>query len=698
MATACLLSAASVAAHERRPDFILKPAHARQMGLNSLRQAVRQDGGVPLPPNLNEFIKDKKAAIQLGKAFFWDMQVGADGVTACASCHFHAGADGRSKNSLSPNLISVANKSEGPVVGYMNAQKVKDTMLRTRKLNEQMQREDFPLIKQIESLVSGEGDTLRPGPRNSNNIVGSMGTMFTHFDGIEPGFAVDKGTPLKSDLWTIGGDKRVRQVGHRNAPSVINAIFNFSNFADGHSNPFFNGQHQFGIQHDPIILVNDGEHVVLHQIQLAHGSLAGQTTQPATEPNEMAYGDADEPNFRNLPDIGRKMLGQYKATGLALRPLALQRVHPTDSVLGPLSRWPKKGLNVDGYEVLIKRAFQDKYWNSPEVLVVSETEQLTQMQGNFALFFGLAIQLYEATLVSDMTPFDQWMETGRLNRKFNVSALMGLNVFAKEGRCIACHAGPELSTSSVRQTLGGTRTIEAVKMYKGFALRDVGFYNIGVTPTSDDIGRGNTDFKKAPISFARQALMRRLDIAPIAFQILGNEFINAVEPLTGERVCDDTDKNGYCGANEAILPAFHRVAVDGAFKAPGLRNSELTGPYFHNGGAATLRQVVQFFNRGGNFCRTNAQDLSPEIRPLHLSSEQERWLVAFLMSLTDERVRYSQAPFDHPELMLPVDGTDASASAILHATGKEGSSKPLGTFLGLHPQDPIFTPTGLCQQ
>jgi hypothetical protein len=48
-------------------------------------------------------------------------------------------------------------------------------------------------------------------------------------------------------------------------------------------------------------------------------------------------------------------------------------------------------------------------------------------------------------------------------------------------------------------------------------------------------------------------------------------------------------------------PANFRAAVNGAFKTPGLRNVELTGPYMHNGSMATLEQVVQFYNRGGNF-------------------------------------------------------------------------------------------------
>src|SRR5690242_14231051 len=46
---------------------------------------------VPEPPNLFQFVKSKPAAIKLGKAFFWDMQVGSNGLQACASCHFHAG-------------------------------------------------------------------------------------------------------------------------------------------------------------------------------------------------------------------------------------------------------------------------------------------------------------------------------------------------------------------------------------------------------------------------------------------------------------------------------------------------------------------------------------------------------------------------------------------------------------------------------
>ena len=61
---------------------------------------------VPDPVQLVAYIADKTAALKLGKALFWDMQVGSDGITACASCHFHAGADSRSKNQVSPGVLA----------------------------------------------------------------------------------------------------------------------------------------------------------------------------------------------------------------------------------------------------------------------------------------------------------------------------------------------------------------------------------------------------------------------------------------------------------------------------------------------------------------------------------------------------------------------------------------------------------------
>src|SRR5437588_3000222 len=59
---------------------------------------------VQVPPifGIEGILADKTAAIQLGKALFWDMQAGSDDIQACASCHFNAGADSRAANQVNP--------------------------------------------------------------------------------------------------------------------------------------------------------------------------------------------------------------------------------------------------------------------------------------------------------------------------------------------------------------------------------------------------------------------------------------------------------------------------------------------------------------------------------------------------------------------------------------------------------------------
>jgi cytochrome c peroxidase len=114
------------------------------------------------------------------------------------------------------------------------------------------------------------------------------------------------------------------------------------------------------------------------------------------------------------------------------------------------------------------------------------------------------------------------------------------------------------------------------------------------------------------------------------------------------------------------------------FKTPGLRNVELNGPYFHNGDKATLREAVDFYDRGGDF---RSQLTNGQIRPLGLSESDKNALVAFMLALTDDRVRYEKAPFDHPSLEVP-------NGPSLPAVGAGGRPTPLGSFLGMSPFQP----------
>ena len=67
--------------------------HAQQNSKLTVQPTSLKALPVPEPPNLKDFVADKQAAIVLGKALFWDQQASSDNSIACASCHFHAGAD-----------------------------------------------------------------------------------------------------------------------------------------------------------------------------------------------------------------------------------------------------------------------------------------------------------------------------------------------------------------------------------------------------------------------------------------------------------------------------------------------------------------------------------------------------------------------------------------------------------------------------
>ena len=76
----------------------------------------------------------------------------------------------------------------------------------------------------------------------------------------------------------------------------------------------------------------------------------------------------------------------------------------------------------------------------------------------------------------------------------------------------------------------------------------------------------------------------------------------------------------------------HADADKGAFKTPSLRNVALTAPYMHDGSLKTLKDVIDFYVRGGN--PNPNQD--PLIHPLQLTEQERADLLEFLQSLTGE--------------------------------------------------------------
>jgi hypothetical protein len=177
---------------------------------------------VPEPQNLSEYVINRAAAIALGKALFWDMQVGSDGIQACASCHFHAGADRREKNQLGPGLIAG------------------DTTFQSRGPNSTLVAPDFPFHQRANPDFQNS-----PIVRNINDIASSMGVFLSEFVDIIPGSSLEQTTFLFDPVFNVGGIN-TRRVEPRNAPTAINAVFNFANFWDGRANNIFNGVNPFG--------------------------------------------------------------------------------------------------------------------------------------------------------------------------------------------------------------------------------------------------------------------------------------------------------------------------------------------------------------------------------------------------------------------------------------------------------------------
>lgn len=688
-----------------------------------------KDVAAPEPPDLLSYVKDKTAAIALGKALFWDMQVGSDDVVSCATCHFNAGADVRTTNQISPGLLSTGG---GDTTFGNSTIPAKSGRLNLSPSCE-LTVDDFPLHRRFPATAlvpRPVGPDFAPVVNefdnvlfDTNDVVSSKGVRWMELQGLRGTrrSVFEVGAQLFDPVFNLPNPRlaesprqTLRRVEPRNAPTTINAVFNFENFLDGRASAIFNGVNPFGFRDRNSTLrkgdrLNPAAPLTEEKVRIINSSLASQAVGPPLSDFEMSFAN------RTFPLLGRKLL--------ASKPLAKQLVHPEDSVLGPLSQarvarngrvLGRKGLKASSYAEMIRDAFQDEWWNSTQP-VAGPGGPYTQMEWNFSLYFGLAVQLYEATLIADDTPFDRFMGS-TLNVRgggipippdptaltpqellgldiFQRTNLSGLNPTLVDGGCLNCHALPETTNHTPRildvHPVTGIpgAIIEFMRMGDGLlAAYDTGFYNVGVRPTDEDRGRAET----APFVNPETGLnfpLSYVELAKLNTQNLLPPDVAAFVP------------------NRLVVPEF-RTAVEGTFKTPNLRNVQFTGPYFHQGGDATLRQAVEFYARGGNFPCTNFANLDEDIEgvpgldtsvpdPVLAAAAEERIqaLVAFLSrGLTDERVQFDRAPFDHPELLVPegTRGRNAQRDTLVQipAVGRNGRSTEIPRFLGLDPQTP----------
>jgi hypothetical protein len=341
--------------------------------------------GVSRPQKLTA----RAEAATLGKALFWDMQVGSDTVQACASCHFNAGADDRTKNQTSPN------QSGGDLT----------LQLHGGIQNSDLVAADFPFHRGAQDSSNDPGN----GFGNVNDVASSMGVRFRRFVDIPtPGAGALSACPASSttcvrtllpDFGNDGVDEMtgqtvqaedpiplfqgLRRVEPRNTPTFINSAMNFDNFWDGRARHDFDGGSVFGAS-DPQahVMVNSGSAIVPTRQIIRFVSLASLSTGPALSEFEMSFAG------RNWAKLGKKLLqGNGTANRPRVTPLANQLVATNDSVLGRYSNQGgsacagladgeksgvlanfgtalgKPGLCIS-YPALIRRSFYPVLWNN----------------------------------------------------------------------------------------------------------------------------------------------------------------------------------------------------------------------------------------------------------------------------------------------------------------------------------------------
>src|SRR4051812_30546224 len=277
-------------------------------------------GARVLRGDLVDFIANQDAAIRLGKALFWDMQVGSDNKVACGTCHFQAGQDGRTRNQFNPGPNGQWDANFSP--------------------NADAWQGAFPFTV--------------PGISDVDNITGSQGVRKSTFGGINTKTGAETTTLSPDPVFSANG-QNVRQVTGRNAGGVINAVFNHRNFHDGRAQAEFNGVNPFGDRDTGAkvwyVGANGPAQIDIH---IKNASLASQATGPVLNPVEMSAQN------RTFADVGQKLL--------AAKPLGLQKVSPADSVLGSIAD-PTKGLTTT-YQAMIQAAFKPKWWNTTKTVRV----------------------------------------------------------------------------------------------------------------------------------------------------------------------------------------------------------------------------------------------------------------------------------------------------------------------------------------
>lgn len=243
--------------------------------------------------------------------------------------------------------------------------------------------------------------------------------------------------------------------------------------------------------------------------------------------------------------------------------------------------------------------------------VLDKLRTLPDYQGRFATVYnstpnmlnvGDALAAYQRTLLAADSPFDRWY-FAKDGTALSADAQAGFRLFTGKANCVACHQIGEKSALFTDDQLHNT----------GIGYRE---------------------------SLGLRSAKQRIPIAENVYVEVDRAIIDKVSETPPQDL--------------GLYEITQNPADRWKYKTPSLRNVALTAPYMHNGSLSSLEQVVAFYNQGG----IANPNLSPLIKPLQLSAEEQTYLVAFLKALTGSNVPSlvadaAQAPIGDPTLNDP---------------------------------------------